>query len=297
MPQRFSSKIPRAFTKRQFLKVSTLSATALPSAILSEPQPSSPLRIGLISDVHYADLPTAGNRHYRDSISKMREAVTAFNLAKVDRVICLGDLIDTGATIKKELGHLKTIRKEIDRLEAPIHYVLGNHCVWSLTKDEFLTGVGQSSAYLSQSIHGVRLILLDACHRADGVAYGRQNFDWKDAEIPEAQQAWLRTTLEESKEPALVFVHHRLDLENHYAVKSAASVRQILQESQKVAAVFQGHNHLNEHKTIEGIHYLTMQAMIEGIWPQQNAFSILSFDSAKGELIIEGHHSQSSYRI
>ena len=125
MPQRFSSKIPRAFTKRQFLKVSTLCATALPSAIMSEPQPSSPLRIGLISDVHYADLPTAGNRHYRDSISKMREAVTAFNLAKVDRVICLGDLIDTGATIEKELGHLKTIRKEIDRLEAPIHYVLG----------------------------------------------------------------------------------------------------------------------------------------------------------------------------
>ena len=138
---------------------------------------------------------------------------------------------------------------------------------------------------------------MDACHRADGVAYGRQNFDWKEADIPEAQEAWLRTTLEESKEPALVFVHHRLDLENHYAVKSAASVRQILQESQKVAAVFQGHNHLNEHKTIEGIHYLTMQAMIEGSWPHQNAFSILSFDSAKGELIIEGHYSQSSYRI
>ena len=288
----------RRLSKRLFLKVSSLSTPAV-GQLFGQPIPTEdwPLRLGLISDIHYADLPAAGSRHYRDSIQKVREAIARFNDAQVDAVLCLGDLIDSGSTVEKELGHLQTIREELKQLQAPIAFVLGNHCVWGLTKQEFLTGVGQASAYQCIRLKGIRLILLDACYRHDGAPYGRQNYDWKEADIPISQQLWLEKTLQDSEEPALVFVHHRLDVDNHYGIRSAAKVRRILEESGQVAAVFQGHNHLNAHQIFGEIHYLTMQAMIEGKWPEKNAYSLIHFNPAKGDLIIEGVHDQASYQI
>ncbi|MEK9861602.1 MAG: hypothetical protein VW804_00500, partial [Verrucomicrobiota bacterium] len=55
--------------------------------------------------------------------------------------------------------------------------------------------------------------------------------------------------------------------------------------------------HLNAHQWLEEIHYLTMQAMIEGKWPEKNAYSLIHFNPAKGDLIIEGVHDQASYQI
>ena len=50
-----------------------LSVGKLPAATASR----KPLRFGVLTDTHYADRPTAGTRHYADSIAKVREAVEA----------------------------------------------------------------------------------------------------------------------------------------------------------------------------------------------------------------------------
>ena len=282
--------------RRQFIKMAGTSTFALSPGLIGATPSQSPLRIGLITDIHYADLPTAGTRHYRDSIEKVREAVKAFNTAAPDMVIFLGDLIDTGSTVEKEYGHLETIYRELSQLEMPIRFVLGNHCVWTLTKSEFLKGVRQKRSFDAIELKGTRLVMLDACHRKDGVSYGRQNYVWTDTEIPKNQRDWLRTTLSESSQPTLVFVHQRLDVEGNHGVHSAPEVRRILEKSGQVAAVFQGHSHDNDHRQIKGSHYLTMRAVIEGPASQHNAYALLEFDPAGGRMTIDGRRDQKDYQ-
>ena len=52
------------------------------------------LRIGLVTDLHYADKSPAGSRHYRESLSKLAEAGEAFSTVQPDIVVELGDFID-----------------------------------------------------------------------------------------------------------------------------------------------------------------------------------------------------------
>ena len=277
--------------------MSGVTSLAFATHIQGDEHSTKPIRIGLITDIHYADLDTAGSRHYRDSVTKVREAVRIFNEAEPDIVICLGDLIDAGATVEKEYAHLEAMAREFKELNAPTRFVLGNHCVYTLTKQEFLKGVGQDRSYDALTHIGIRLVFLDACFTKAGEDYGRKNYNWTDTEIPEKERDWLKSVLSEGQRPTLVFVHQRLDVEGSYGVHSAKEVRGILEDSKQVVAVFQGHNHVNDHKTINGIHYLTMNAVIEGPAPANNSFAVLDYSPADQHIRIEGHHHQKNYTL
>ncbi len=58
-------------------------------------------------------------------------------------------------------------------------------------------------------------------------------------------------------------------------VNNAADIRQILEQSDKVAAVFQGHHHEGSYSYIEGIHYYTLKAMVEGPGEENNSYAIV----------------------
>ena len=91
-----------------------------------------------------------------------------------------------------------------------------------------------------------------------------------------------------------MFAHQRLDVGNHYGVKNAAEVRGVLEASRNVLAVFQGHSHANDHKEIEGIHYCTLVAMVEGPVASANGYSIVEIDNG-GTIRISGFRKQASY--
>ena len=65
----------------------------------ADDEPATPLvRIGLVTDLHYADKPPGGSRHYRDSLAKLAAAGEQFAKAKTDVVVELGDFIDSADT-------------------------------------------------------------------------------------------------------------------------------------------------------------------------------------------------------
>ena len=233
------------------------------------------IRLGLLTDLHYADLAPAGDRHYRESLTKIREAVSRFSELKIDRAIELGDFIDAAPTVEGEVKNLKTIEREFSRLTCPRHYVLGNHCVYTLTKEEFLANSGAQQSFYSFDHQEIHFVILDACFRSDGKPYGRKNYDWTDANLPDRELQWLKADLKKSSSPTVVFVHQRLDTKQPYGIRNAAQVREILEQSGQVLAVFQGHNHINDYKAINKIHYVTLNAMVTGSGPAQNAYSIL----------------------
>lgn len=282
----------RAFVKNGVLVLSTAALTRHP--LVAEDRELI-LKIGLVTDLHYADKPPRGSRHYRETPEKLAEAAERFADERPTLVVELGDFIDAADSVDAELRYLKRIDRDFSALGADRHYVLGNHCVHTLTKEEFLGGVERTRSYYSFDRAGYHFVVLDACFRSDGEPYGRKNFHWTDANIPAAEIEWLRRDLRETAKPTVVFAHQRLDVHDHYGVKNAAEVRQLMEESGKVAAVFQGHSHKNDHQDIGGIHYCTLVAMVEGSGAENNGYSVLTV-SADGTLGIEGFRNQADYR-
>ena len=252
------------------------------------------VRFGLFTDLHHADKPPNGTRHYREAASRLRAAVRHFKSAKADFAAELGDFIDEAGTPAGEARNLKTIEAEFRRFGGTCHHVLGNHCVWTLEKRDFLEICGVRSSYYSFDSHGIHFVVLDACFRKDGVPYGGRNFDWKDSDIPEAERAWLARDLGANPRPAIVFVHQRLDAPPPYGIAGGVELRRILERAGKTVAVFQGHHHRNSYNEINGIHYCTLNAMVEGPGEQNGAYCMVQADPA-GNLQVEGFRNQQSY--
>jgi alkaline phosphatase len=257
------------------------------------------LRVGLLTDVHYGDLPPRGTRYYRQSLDKVREAVARFNEERAELAFELGDLIDAAKDAKAEIGHLRAIEAEYARFRGKRNYVLGNHCVYTLTKEQFLANSGMKAPHYSFDQGGFHFVVLDACFRADGVPYGGRNAHWTDTDIPAAQLDWLRADLAETSLPTLAFVHQRLDLDKetpagkHYAIKSSAEARRILVDSEQVVAVFMGHSHKNFYQQRDGIHYCVLRACIEGSGADHNGYALADL-FADGSLRLRGFREQTS---
>ncbi|MFT5369434.1 MAG: putative phosphodiesterase [Candidatus Latescibacterota bacterium] len=271
-------------TRRDVLKVSGLLIAGLsvgaPMTYAANMNNKPKLRFGIVADAHYADADPRGVRHYRESLPKLAECVTSMNTQKVSFLVELGDLKDQGNPAEEEntLTYLDTIETALANFEGPRYHVFGNHDVDSISKTQFLahtenTGIAKDATYYSFDAHGVHFVVLDACYTADGSDYDHGKFSWKDANIPKEECDWLKSDLASTAKPVVVFVHQQLDGETDLCIKNAAQVRQILQESQKVLAVFQGHNHAGHYSHIEGIHYYTIKGMVEGSGEENNSYA------------------------
>ncbi|WP_442505314.1 metallophosphoesterase family protein [Novipirellula sp. SH528] len=281
-------------TRRAFVQNGTLvlAATSVSSLPIYAEETASDLCVGLVTDLHYADKPSAGSRHYRETLGKLEEAALQFERDQPAFVVELGDLIDAADSVETEQKYLSTINQQFSTICDSRHYVLGNHCVDTLKKEEFLGGVGQEKSYYSFDQGDYHFVVLDSCFRSDGVAYERKNFKWTDANIPAAELEWLAADLATTRKHVVVFAHQRIDVNNNHGVRNNAEVRKVLETTGNVKAVFQGHSHQNDLNDIGGIHYCTLVAMVEGSGAENNGYSTLRLGT-DGTIRLKGFRKQS----
>lgn len=258
----------------------------------------SGITFGLLTDLHYADRSSSGNRYYKDTFNKLKEALAEFERHNLDFIIELGDMKDQGNTPNREetLGFLQEIEAVFQSFPGAIYHVLGNHDMDSISKQDFLshtknTGLANGQNYYSFVKKGVKFIVLDANYRKDEADYDAGNFNWEQALIPKHEVIWLEQELQEGNEPVVVFIHQLLDTESGLYpglyVLNAAEIQAMLVKSKRVLAVFQGHHHAGCYTQCEGIHYLTMPGMIEGNYPEHNAYAIVEITPQK-DILIDG---------
>jgi hypothetical protein len=274
--------------RRDFLKASSAALAGFLNGCASKPGARTPdrratARFGMFTDMHYADAPPAGNprRYYRQSLDRTREAVAALRGQGPDFLVVLGDMKDmvSGEPDTKTLAYLVAIEAEIQQFHGPIYHALGNHDMDNLSKQQVLahisnTGINPARAYYAFSRGGIRFITLDACCIKDGRDYDHNNFDWREAYVPEPQLNFLRAELKASREPVIVFSHQRLDGSTDECVRNSAEVRAILESSGKVLAAFHGHDHKGGYRVVNGIHYYTLIAVVEGSGEPANAYAL-----------------------
>ena len=80
----------------------------------------------MVTDLHYADKPSAGSRHYRETLRKFDEASQRFASDNVEFVVELGDFIDAADSLEIETAYLTAITKRFAATPGKHHYVLGN---------------------------------------------------------------------------------------------------------------------------------------------------------------------------
>jgi len=251
-------------------------------------------RFGMVTDSHYADVVGSGKRKYSESLQKMRECIDSMNEHKPSFLLHGGDFIDGVGhpAVPEALERLEAINKEFARFEGPRFNVLGNHCLDALSKSDFLSGIDNTGIDAERSFYsfdskGVHVVVLDACFKSDGTPYDKGNFDWKDANIPADQIKWLEDDLENTRLPAIVFVHQLLDGSGSHYINNAPEVRKVLEKSGKTLAVFQGHQHGGQYNHINAIHYYTLKAMVEGSGETNNSYAIVKVQSDR--IVVEGY--------
>lgn len=239
-----------------------------------------PLSFGIVTDCHYAQIPTRDIRHYQASRMKMDRFVETMTRITPDFIVELGDFKDLGKTPGESLSFLKDIEGSFARFPGARYHVLGNHDMDNLTKHQFLgavtnTGFTAALPYYSFRVKGWRFLVLDANFRPDDTPYSKGNFHWKQARLSTKELAWLREQLRE-RIPTIVLIHQLL--ENEEYVQNADAARKLFEASGVVRAVFQGHLHEGAFSEKNGIPYYTLRALVNGADLQQASFAWVQID-------------------
>lgn len=290
-----------ATSRRVFLKSSVLAFAGLciPSAFTFAGKGAS-VRFGLLTDSHYAVIDPRGTRHYTQSVAKMTECIDLMNDKKVDFLVHLGDLINGAPSNNVE--HLRYIEGVYAKFNGPRYHVLGNHDMDKLSKAEVLSvidnyGINKAATYYTFDSKGMHFIILDSNYRADGSDYGKGNFQWTDANIPDSQIDWLDKDLESTTKPVIVCTHQLLDNdEDEHTVRNASEVRSIFEKYGNVLAVFQGHQHRGQYNQMNEIHYYTLKAMVEGSGEENNSYAIIEVLEDQS-VIITGYRRSVSHEL
>ena len=207
--------------------------------------------------------------------------------------------MDAKGTPELTLRYLDSIEQRLRRFDGPLYHVLGNHDMDCITKEEFLAhtsnaGRANGRAYYSFEAQGVRCIVLDANFNADMTPYSRGNFDWRVANIPTEQLDWLDGELtRHRRQPTIIFLHQMLDsfsdINKDLCVKNADKAVEIIERHEQVLAVIQGHHHPGHYSFRRGVHYLTLNGMIEQAAPT-NSYAIVEV-CPSGDISVDGFKS------
>ena len=221
------------------------------------------MKIGIFTDSHYSSKEvTCGRRYNSQSLRKMQEAYDAFVAEKCDLVICLGDLTDVEDSHGQEVANLKKCSELINRFPVKTICVMGNHDGFDFTQEEFYGILGESCIPKTICAEGKTLLFLDACYFKTGEHYQPGDSDWTDTFYPYEKE--LAEELEAHNE-VYVFMHQNIDenIPENHCLYNARQIREILENSQKVKAVYQGHFHPGYESINNGITYQTFPAMCE----------------------------------
>jgi 3',5'-cyclic-AMP phosphodiesterase len=228
------------------------------------------MRFALISDVHLGP-PASHAGKLRKLTHLSEELIQAFvrrmrDEVNPDLVINLGDVIeDESAEADRErYAHFVAMLHETGK---PVLHVAGNHDTINLTADELCGMWGNaSSATYSQDHGGVHFSILRTIEHRD-----------ERIELPAEQIRWLERDLAAATLPCIVLMHHpasEMRLEGNRWFEKAPylcriverrALRDVIEKSGKVLAVFNGHVHWNHFDVIAGIPYVTLQSLIENL--------------------------------
>lgn len=240
--------------------MSAWSATAvvLPLPAISMQDKTLPaLSFGIVADAHQDVM--------HDVEMRLETFVRHATDQKTDFIIQLGDFCHP-------IAENREFMRIWNSYAQPRYHVLGNHDMDLAGKEEAMDYFGMIDKYYSFDFNGVHFVVLDANYlNVDGhyEDYDTANF-YVDASqrtwINPRQIEWLEADLKSTTLPTIIFSHQSL-ANDLWGVKNRTAVQGMLEEINKrpdgatVIACFNGHNHIDFIRQINGIYYIDINSM------------------------------------
>lgn len=222
------------------------------------------LRIGLIADLHYGhDRPT---RQGTRALALLQDCIQDMNQEfRADLIFDLGDRIQDFSQVV-DYKKMEEVKGAYEALAAPVYFLLGNHDLRYLTKQDNRTILGQTVGYRSFEYEGYRFFLLDGQDPTiEGIG----------GAISRVQLGQFRIDLEKSSLPGIVLVHQPLndqgiegnplfqDIEDLAYISNRQGVLEIILASKGIIGVINGHVHWAREEHIQGISFISVPSFIE----------------------------------
>ena len=230
--------------------------------------PNQILKIGLITDTHVR--PRRVNREDRRESAERRlstKEMSVFNefTEKMGQfnptlIIHLGDVIEgTHDPVFLGMTGLRLVKKALTKNKVPIYWVLGNHDLRSVNRDQFKKAL--EIDYLNKSFDygDYRLIFLDANYKGSG---GEEKI--YSGMIPKETLDWLKKELTTEKQ-TLIFLHQAVFKQplpaeggrQKVSIGNVEEVRKIFAKY-RVKAVFNGHIEVRHFEEDKGVRYYSL---------------------------------------
>ncbi len=236
------------------------------------------MRIAIITDLHFGPPKRWGGVTRKlgpDAPRLTTDFVAAVNdVHRPDAVFVLGDVIEDRDhdLDRAAFEEAASILADVD---APVHWVYGNHDTANLSLDELDEITGSPAPRSSFDLGGWHLVRLHAMSW-----FGREDGQLKlKSWVTDEDREWLAADLAATDLPTAVFTHFSLadqDLTGNAWFEKypdaglqndRSDVRRLLAEGGGVRLVVNGHLHWNNHWHEDGIDYLTVQSLVENVSP------------------------------
>lgn len=237
------------------------------------------MKIAIINDVHTGK-PLVRDNKMR-AASHLAEDALPLVLNHIitqhapDLLVNLGDLIRSENREMDRLGYQQSIH-HFSHINCPVLHILGNHELKCLSAQE-IEAIWNHAGFLQRS-YGVK--------ECEGITLIWIGMEYQPAhlikhKLPGAQLAWLEKTLQQLKQPAILFTHCAIDghdvsgnyfYEGHvdknthgFFLENYEDIQRLISACKHVQMVAQAHMHYFHSKIIDKVPYVTCPAMGDNI--------------------------------
>ena len=219
----------------------------------------------LVTDLHYSDKPWgANNRYHEKSLEKVKFALDNYSDG-CEFVACLGDIVDAADGYKPQSEGLNDLNEMLERYKLPFYATFGNHDT-AMDKTEFMRLTGMPARYYSFETEEYICLMLDTCMNSKTEPYPQKEIKWADCYIDGEQLEWLKEKIKSAKKSVVVMTHVVVALgdEDHTLNNSDEITEILLENENKIAAVFCGHYHNGFSSKIGSIPLVVFKALCMG---------------------------------
>ena len=233
------------------------------------------LRIAVITDIHYGiDVGKKKGTQALPLVDQFIDAAHAFN---ADYIFNLGDDISTRDPDSDE-KYKTSLRQHFNRAACPVIKIDGNHCVRFQEKQSL------SRSFDTQDHHIIMWNPYMNRYTAEGVIPDPQDIEWLENDLaladkptiilshipfrgPESNKKWSGT-------PQVEGTYYP----SHFA--EPEKLQELIENSGKVILCLSGHRHLDHTQTVNSVHHIIQQSLVEAADNGQpaGAYNLMEID-------------------
>lgn len=233
-------------------------SVAVSSARKSVREAETTLRFGAIGDFEYGTRNNVGSKLVSMAPIELEKVVNFYNMEwRPAFVVELGDMVESsGMRQAKTLDQFRYIDSIFRKLEVRTEYVLGNHDLRSLSKEEVRSVLGLEDNHRFFDEGAWRFVIMDTNFdkSKDGVSRGPNRYI--SGFVPESEFVWLEKALDTDR-PIILISHHPLYSSGKF-IDNPEETLAFLARYPNIVLAISGHDPNFRFLKRNGIYHLTI---------------------------------------